>query len=330
MNRISWIDIAKGLGIFLVVVGHTLIGLYNANIKISETAFCFFTTYIYSFHMPLFFFLSGWFIDRSLKNGFFSFLKSKLIYIAYPYFIWSLIQSHIRSWVYHESTNIAQTFLYTPYAQFWFLYSLFFLSVVYGALRAMRLPWPLILAGTVFSIALVHNANNPYQMFLERRFLYAPYFVIGMLVSSVNLENLLSKKQLLITSAVCFFVLFFPCYYIGTLHYPWYYLSALLGITASLSLCIALQTSATGQLLQTLGQYSMAIFILHVMASACIRIILQQLLHIQSFAIHCTIGCVAGIIVPIGIAVVLKTYGKLTITGLGNSSKPLKKLAPSV
>jgi acyltransferase len=45
-KRIGWIDIAKGITILLVIVGHTLIG-YKVN------------DYIYAFHMPLFFICSG-------------------------------------------------------------------------------------------------------------------------------------------------------------------------------------------------------------------------------------------------------------------------------
>ena len=41
-QRIDWIDIAKGIGIFLMVVGHTSIPSFLSN-------------YIFSFHMPLFF-----------------------------------------------------------------------------------------------------------------------------------------------------------------------------------------------------------------------------------------------------------------------------------
>ncbi len=41
-TRIPWIDIAKGLGIFLVVIGH--VNSYNACLK----------GWIYSFHMPFF------------------------------------------------------------------------------------------------------------------------------------------------------------------------------------------------------------------------------------------------------------------------------------
>jgi fucose 4-O-acetylase-like acetyltransferase len=44
-NRIKWVDIAKGIGIILVIVGHTIALEYSAP--------------IYTFHMPLFIFLSG-------------------------------------------------------------------------------------------------------------------------------------------------------------------------------------------------------------------------------------------------------------------------------
>lgn len=47
-NRIDWIDVAKGIAILLVIIGHTLkMGAFLRNI-------------IFSFHMPLFFILSGY------------------------------------------------------------------------------------------------------------------------------------------------------------------------------------------------------------------------------------------------------------------------------
>lgn len=51
-KRIEWVDIAKGIAIILMVVGHEIGG--NARI------------FIFSFHMPLFFILSGftwWIIE---------------------------------------------------------------------------------------------------------------------------------------------------------------------------------------------------------------------------------------------------------------------------
>ena len=46
-ERYTWIDCIKGIGIFLVVLGH----IYKDN---------YIGQWIYSFHMPLFFMLSGY------------------------------------------------------------------------------------------------------------------------------------------------------------------------------------------------------------------------------------------------------------------------------
>ena len=52
-ERKKYIDILKGIGIFYVILGH-----------VTHTSFLF--RYIYSFHMPLFFFISGMLFVPSL------------------------------------------------------------------------------------------------------------------------------------------------------------------------------------------------------------------------------------------------------------------------
>ena len=50
-KRINWIDIAKGITIILVIIGHLNVKWFpKLDIVINE---------IYTFHMPLFFMLSG-------------------------------------------------------------------------------------------------------------------------------------------------------------------------------------------------------------------------------------------------------------------------------
>ncbi len=51
-NRIGYIDVAKGVAILLVVIGH----VSNLPTPIKSS--------IYSFHMSLFFFLSGYFFRK--------------------------------------------------------------------------------------------------------------------------------------------------------------------------------------------------------------------------------------------------------------------------
>lgn len=72
-DRLIWADQAKGFGIFLVLYAHN-----NP----------FLESYIYSFHMPLFFFIGGMF--HPSKTSFQTVLKrAKSILI--PYFVWSFI-----------------------------------------------------------------------------------------------------------------------------------------------------------------------------------------------------------------------------------------------
>lgn len=72
-KRIPAIDIAKGLGIMLVVAGH-----------MSEKSD--FHTFIYAFHMPLFFILSGFVLKDSMGPVIKIGVKSKLLI---EYFLWS-------------------------------------------------------------------------------------------------------------------------------------------------------------------------------------------------------------------------------------------------
>lgn len=72
-NRIDWIDVAKGIAILLVIIGHTVqFGSATRNV-------------IFSFHMPLFFILSGY--TFRLVDDFPAFLQrlKKLIrHLIYP------------------------------------------------------------------------------------------------------------------------------------------------------------------------------------------------------------------------------------------------------
>src|SRR5215212_9198602 len=73
-KRIEYIDIARGMGILLVVMGHNDFGYISP----------FFYKLIYSFHMPLFFFLSGYFFNTAV--AFRDFFKKRFHAIMKPYY----------------------------------------------------------------------------------------------------------------------------------------------------------------------------------------------------------------------------------------------------
>ena len=59
--RSKMVDIVKGIAIILVVYGHTAQGMTHRGWWVSPGAF-FSRTFIYSFHMPAFFFVAGLFV----------------------------------------------------------------------------------------------------------------------------------------------------------------------------------------------------------------------------------------------------------------------------
>ena len=69
-NRIKFIDIARGLGIILVVFGHAIV----PEIRNTSNIFMNIYKYIYIFHMPLFFYVSGVFAKFDFKKIFTKFL----------------------------------------------------------------------------------------------------------------------------------------------------------------------------------------------------------------------------------------------------------------
>ncbi len=77
-NRISEIDVAKGIGIILVVFAH-----------VNYTPFL--LEYIYSFHMPLFFVLAGLVFDKERYSFFAEFLKRRVKNLICPYILFALI-----------------------------------------------------------------------------------------------------------------------------------------------------------------------------------------------------------------------------------------------
>ncbi|QVY65844.1 acyltransferase family protein [Polaribacter sp. Q13] len=123
--KYSWIDIVKGIGIILVVLGH-ITGGYSQNL-------------IFLVHMPLFFFISGYlFKSQCIKDYF---LK-KTISLLLPYFTF-LVILYPFEYPYSVDTNIFKYILKPIYGgqllnngliAFWFITCLFLTQQVFNLL----------------------------------------------------------------------------------------------------------------------------------------------------------------------------------------------------
>lgn len=87
-RRNDLVDIAKGIGILLVVFGHVFISGSMLPFRI----------FIYSFHMPLFFYIGGLLFNAN--ESFYLFLVKKIKSLLLPYFVVSIISYGIYSFGY--------------------------------------------------------------------------------------------------------------------------------------------------------------------------------------------------------------------------------------
>jgi fucose 4-O-acetylase-like acetyltransferase len=141
-NRIEYIDVAKGIGIFLVVLGHN-------QIKATLPALA---AFIYTFHMPMFFLLSGMFFKANM--GFFELLRRRFHTLLQPYLVIILLM-YITAFLFSETQSslillhLAKAAYasgnYLDWAQLWFLPALFAVNIfvyllfklIYGRLPAL-------------------------------------------------------------------------------------------------------------------------------------------------------------------------------------------------
>lgn len=127
-ERMEYLDMARGIGILFVVLGHHLAG--------AETL----TEWIYSFHMPLFFIISGWIYAHKRPQTSLRALGAKRAgALLYPYTVFSLL---ILAWKYalyfllgsYPDENFSEIWLKFAttygYHALWFLPTLFFSEII--------------------------------------------------------------------------------------------------------------------------------------------------------------------------------------------------------
>lgn len=313
-DRLHWVDYAKGIGIFLVVVGHVLRGLVNSSILQPSFLVGFVDRWIYGFHMPLFFFISGLFVKRSLSKPFKDFLLDKLYVIAYPYFLWSLIQMSTQALASRYTTtnqislaNIWQI-IYQPYQQFWFFYTLFAILIVYGILHKLKLS-PIFFL--IFAVLLycLHGLNvnfGPWGvLYLFRR--HAIYFALGVIFGSgtwLSVKSQINRFALILITLSGYIAVGLAVQFQLTENVIAIPLIAMLGIAASVALAVLLDKFNLLFFVKYWGIFSLEIFVAHTIAASVFRIVLQKFFGFTEPVMHFVLGTAIGIYAPIALSVI--------------------------
>ncbi len=220
--RVHYIDVLKGLGIVFVVVAHCNTITYGGG-------------YFYSFHMALFFFISGMLMNTAKYNTFRSFLLSRIKQLYVPYVVfycmlylyWLFVERHLRTiditpWegfvgLFYGTDN--NKWIY-PGGVMWFVISLMVLELLMYVLLRMSKSW-FVRGGMLVILTAVGLLLSKFHLYilpfsLNNALLAIPYFMIGYLLRRVLLENNtvceVQKKYLLIAllPIMGFTILFYP------------------------------------------------------------------------------------------------------------------------
>lgn len=100
-DRLPWIDITKGIAIILVVLGHVVTSFYNSGLLNDSKLFELVYNFIYSFHMPLFFFISGFLAYKKDESFTKKSVIVKILSYAIPYVVFSVLL-----WLFHYTLHL--------------------------------------------------------------------------------------------------------------------------------------------------------------------------------------------------------------------------------
>ncbi len=177
--RISWVDVVKGMSIFLVVMMHSTLGV---QIALDETSWMgAIVEFARPFRIPCFMLISGLFLHRSINSQWPRYLDRKILHFVYFYVLWVSIQFIIKApaWMAEGQSlmDVVQVYLMAfvqPFGTLWFIYLLPVFYLVTRALRKFDWKWVLA-AGIILQILPIHTGSVIIDEFASR---YV-YFLIG-------------------------------------------------------------------------------------------------------------------------------------------------------
>lgn len=202
-DRLNYIDHIKGFAIILVVLGHTY---SNDNII---------TIWINSFHMPLFFMISGYLIkykESIYKNQSFKW-KHKLKKIMLPYLIFGIfislflsILSYLGGQNFYDilSKNFINIVTLEGVQALWFLPCLFIAEYLFYLVNLCGKKGYIIVTILFIITLIMHNKlNQGVNLVFARSFIALGFITIGYLLFMLINKLKISISSIIFMSVIC-------------------------------------------------------------------------------------------------------------------------------
>lgn len=223
-RREIWADNAKFIGITLMLIGH--------NSLTSNEAF----NFIYTFHMPLFFILSGYFASGK-RESFIPYLKKNIRSLLVPYFMFCLIVlplTYFHLWNNRDmlGCNSLNDFLIMPILGIffvkttaisyfagptWFFVALFIVKMLFFLCKQFYTSKYSLISVSIVCVTLfllIQSLGIQLLFRLDSALLCFPFYVIGFAMKHFN-DGVIFKKKSHWSAGILSCVLFVLTYYIS-------------------------------------------------------------------------------------------------------------------
>ncbi|SEP97410.1 Uncharacterized membrane protein YcfT [Devosia sp. YR412] len=292
VKRLDWVDMAKGLSIFLVVMMYAAssVGEDTGGVGALHWAIAFATP----FRMPEFFLISGLFLAAVIDRPWRAYADRRVVHYLYFYALWALI--HIIFKVGLLSMNpigaLEQIAWATvqPYGVLWFIYMLAVVSAATKLLHDLKAPvWAVFAVAAILQMATIETGSYAVDQFAEYFvFFYAGYVLAPQLFRLADwaADNLaLSLVGLVVWAIINGALVFLGGFEMHPVHpvmgyagMPGVHLVLALVGTAALCLIAALLTRLSWMnWLRWMGAHSLVIYVAFVLPLGISRTVLIRL-----------------------------------------------------
>ncbi len=312
------LDVAKGVGIILVVIGHAWRGLESAGMIGDPRLFGLVDRLIYNFHMPLFFLLSGitfqdWVLRRPLGEA----AISRVTRLLWPLVLWTYLFTAARlaagDAANSQITGLQSLYFFPlpPRDHFWFLWALFLQQIaVLALIRLVTGPLPAPAWAALAGVMVVGSSVTPVGLnaWTVGALTYAGAFLTGLALGQTGWKP--RGAAAVLTAGLLFLALQALSFQLPQTLLT----SQLLGIALALAALVVIQGLVAGRSdtvirgLTFLGLASMGIYLSHTIFSAATRAALARFS--TDLTAHMVLGTLAGIVGPLLIYTVIRRVGR--------------------
>jgi len=333
----------RGMAIVLVVIGHVIGNEKDAGMRQmydSDIPFLtWLTEFIYTFHMPIFFIISGLsFATFSTKNtSLLSFLRSRFKRLVVPLLCWApilLIFQSLSKGAHVSFLDIINSVI-QPWFIFWFFHALFFASLLsFVFLEKLKSSGIYFLVSvTLFILSFYFKEMQIYWYFnifyafgvFLARYLPKIHFTLKILPSSI----------IFLILSLCAAMMLATNYSLGV-DYNLFskFVNGIIGFVLMYTIAyeedkgdkINFFLKHLNSLLQSLkasflylGKISMTVYLLHIPFGSGTRVFLIKVFGITDPSIHFVLGCAAAILGPIVIYNFLHSRSRIFMYSIGEA-----------